>query len=47
MRCSSTRRTGWWPGMLELEAQGVLHRRGGELRFLDLWSRRPGIRTPP
>jgi hypothetical protein len=27
-------------GMLELERSGVLHRRGGELRFLDLYQRR-------
>jgi hypothetical protein len=26
-------------GMLELERAGVLHRRGGELRFLDLCAR--------
>ncbi len=28
-------------GMLELERAGVLHRRGGELRFLDLCAREP------
>lgn len=28
-------------GMLELERSGVLHRRGGELRFLDLSTREP------
>jgi len=29
-------------GMLELEREGVLHRRGGELRFLDLCAREEG-----
>ena len=35
-RCCSTRSTAWWPACWSSSATGVLHRRGGELRFLDL-----------